>query len=413
MKVLNLKSTLKLSAVIMLTALVTFSSCKKEDDPIVVDPVIVLDGIYIKGAGTAYADFNDNAMMKSTRNEVGQADRAELMELYIPIKAGAEGFSIVKVAGSVQTTYAPGADFAEITNPTTDEPHAAAFYRGTAVEGTAKFTVPEDGMYHVIFDTELMKVVVARVHWGLIGGATPNGWGSSTELTESAFNLTSMSWTITDMELRGGDWKLRYSGGWKIELDTVLDLGGGNIGVKVNTNLGGAITALVAGGDNIVNADPGMYTCGLNYTVGSGFVLTMTKTAGLPLTDWTGVICDAVGTGVSADNASAIADPSGWGWGNKLLADGAPVKTGDVYTYTWTNITLEANEGFKLRTEDGVAPPAGGANFDVGFPAVDVANSSAAVADAGGNLSVTTKAAYTIVLTIDAADNDVKVITIN
>ncbi len=397
----------------MLTALVTFSSCKKEDDPIVVDPVIVLDGIYIKGAGTAYADFNDNAMMKSTRNEVGQADRAELMELYIPIKAGAEGFSIVKVAGSVQTTYAPGADFAEITNPTTDEPHAAAFYRGTAVEGTAKFTVPEDGMYHVIFDTELMKVVVARVHWGLIGGATPNGWGSSTELTESAFNLTSMSWTITDMELRGGDWKLRYSGGWKIELDTVLDLGGGNIGVKVNTNLGGAITALVAGGDNIVNADPGMYTCGLNYTVGSGFVLTMTKTAGLPLTDWTGVICDAVGTGVSADNASAIADPSGWGWGNKLLADGAPVKTGDVYTYTWTNITLEANEGFKLRTEDGVAPPAGGANFDVGFPAVDVANSSAAVADAGGNLSVTTKAAYTIVLTIDAADNDVKVITIN
>ena len=413
MKVLNLKSTLKLSAVIMLTALVTFSSCKKEDDPIVVDPVIVLDGIYIKGAGTAYADFNDNAMMKSTRNEVGQADRAELMELYIPIKAGAEGFSIVKVAGSVQTTYAPGADFAEITNPTTDDPSSAKFYRGTAVEGTAKFTVPEDGMYHVIFDTELMKVVVARVHWGLIGGATPNGWGSSTELTESAFNLTSMSWTITDMELRGGDWKLRYSGGWKIELDTVLDLGGGNIGVKVNTNLGGAITALVAGGDNIVNADPGMYTCGLNYTVGSGFVLTMTKTAGLPLTDWTGVICDAVGTGVSADNASAIADPSGWGWGNKLLADGAPVKTGDVYTYTWTNITLEANEGFKLRTEDGVAPPAGGANFDVGFPAVDVANSSAAVADAGGNLSVTTKAAYTIVLTIDAADNDVKVITIN
>ena len=412
MKVLNFKNMLKLSSLlVMLVTIVTFSSCKKDDpEP---EPEVVLDGVYVKGDAVAFADFNEKAMMKSTRNEVDQKDRASLMELYISVKK-AGGFNIVKVAGSVQTTYGPGADFAEVTNPTNDEPHSGAFYRGSIAESSDKFTVPEDGFYHVVFDTELNKVVVARVHWGLIGAATPNGWGGSTDMTESAFDLNTTTWTINDMELRGGDWKLRYSNGWKIELDTTTDLGGGVVGVKVNTNFGGAIDALVPGGDNIVNADPGVYNFELSYTLGSGYTLTATKTGGLPLTNWTDVICDAVGTGVSADNDNAIPDPSSWGWGNKLLADGVPVKDGDVYTWTWTDIILVAGEGFKVRSEDGVAPPSGGANFDAGLEAVDHANSSEHVsAETSGNLSVDTDGTYTIVLKIDAADSDSKVITIN
>jgi hypothetical protein len=30
---------------------------------------------------------------------------------------------------------------------------------------------------------------MARVKWGVIGGATPDGWGGSTAMKESAFNL--------------------------------------------------------------------------------------------------------------------------------------------------------------------------------------------------------------------------------
>ena len=256
-------------------------------------------------------------------------------------------------------------------------------------------------------DTELGKVVIVPVHWGIIGAATPDGWGTSTQFTESAFDLNVMTWSITDMELRGGDWKFRYSNGWKVELDTIIDVGGGKIGVKVNTNFGGAVNALVPGGDNIVNADPGIYTFSLVYTLGSGYVATATKTAGLPLTNWTGVVCDAVGTGVSIDNPAAIPDPSSWAWGNVLVADatGIPVITGDVYTWTWTNIILEANEGFKVRTLNGVAPPVGGANFDAGFTALNVAASAAEIVDMGGNLSATTKGSYTITLKIDAANS--------
>jgi len=383
--------TVKVSWLIMLAVLVSFSSCKK--DPVVVTPAIVLDGIYVNGAATASSDFSAKQMMKVARNEVTQADRAKLFELYIPIKAGTAGFNIVEVKGSTKTVYGPDADFAVVTTPTNDEPHSGVFSRGTAVVSANKFTVAKDGFYHVVIDMEVHKIVVAEVHWGLIGAATPNGWGGSTDLTESAFNISKMSWTIRNMELRGGDWKFRYSNGWKIELDTAFDLGGGNKGIKVNTNLGDAVATLIPGGANIVNAAPGIYTIDLTYELGIGYKATATKTADLPLTNWTGVICDAVGSGVSVDNASAIPDPSSWGWGNKLLADGAPTKNGDVYTWTWTNITLEANEGFKLRTENGVAPTSGGANFDAGFSAVDVANSSTNVADNGGNLSVIVEAA--------------------
>ncbi len=402
----------KLSWVLVLAALVTTSSCGKDndEDP---DPVIVLDGYYVKGASVASADFSEKQMLKSTKNEVNQTDRAQLMELYIAVKAG-EGFNIVKVAGSTQTVYGPGANYAVVANPTNDEPHSGAFSRGSIAETATKFTVPEDGFYHVIFDTEFNKVAVARVHWGLIGAATTGGWGASTDLTESAFDLNTTKWTATNMELRGGDWKLRYSNGWKLEIDTAANLGGGVKGVKVNTNFGGAIEALVPGGNNIVNAAPGMYSVELKYVLGTGYTLTMTKTADLPSTNWTGVVCDAVGTGVSSDNTTAILDPSGWGWGNKLLADngGVPTVNGQVYTWTWTNMVIEANEGFKVRTENGVAPPTNGANFDAGFSAVDAAASSANAIDLGGNLGVNTKATYTVTLEIDAANSDAKRIII-
>ena len=404
--------TVKISWLVMLAVLVGFSSCGKNDDNDD-DPVIILDGIYVKGDATASADFSEKQMMKVTRNEVTQEDRANLYELYIPLKSG-KTFSIVKVAGSTQTTYGPDADFATVATPTNDEPKVP-FKRGTLKETATTFSVDADGFYHVVIDMEVMKVVVAPVHWGVIGAATPGGWGGSTDMTESAFDANTMSWTITGMELRGGDWKFRYSNGWKIELDTALDIGNGNKGVKVNTNFGGAVDALVAGGANIVNSDPGVYDITISYTLGTGYTATATKTGALPLTNWTGVKCDAVGTGVSGDNTSAIPDPSGWGWGNKLLADnnGEPTKNGDVYTWTWTNIVLEANEGFKVRTENGVAPTTGGANFDAGLEAVDHANSSSNVNSATtGNLEVSVKGTYTITLEIDAANSDTKKITI-
>jgi hypothetical protein len=412
MKKITLKLATLLSMVVIAALIMSVTSCKKSstDEP---TPAIVLDGYYVKGAVAPYSDYNAKLMMKITKNEVTQTDRASLLELYVPLKAGASGFSIVKVAGSVRTTYGPGADFAVATGLTTDEPKVT-FWRGTLAENPTVFTVPTDGMYHVVIDYELMKVAVVPVHWGVIGGATVLGWGGSTALTEPAFNQNTMAWTISNMVLNGGDWKFRYSDGWKVIFDTTLDLGGGNKGVKFNTNFGGAVDALVAGGANIVNDVPGYYTCTLTYTLGSGFAATLTKTGDLPLTDWTGVVCDAIGTGVSIDNPTAAADTSTWHWGNQMLGDngGIPTKVGNLYTWTWTNIILEADQGFKVRTVNGVAPPSGGANFDAGYSALNVGASAAEIVDDGGNLKATVKGSYTLTLHIDAANSDSKEIII-
>jgi hypothetical protein len=403
------KNSIKVITMILMAGLVVFSSCKKDDDDEPeTPPVIVLDGIYVTGAATAFAGYDAAAMMAVTRNEVTQADRASLYELYIPLKANMD-FNIVNVAGSVYSIYGPGADFAAVTELTTDEPKDATIYRGSAEMAKGAFQIDADGLYHVVIDMDLMIATVCQAHWGIIGAATPAGWGESTPLMESAFDANTMTWEINDMELRGGDWKFRYSNGWKIELDTV-----GTDDVKVNTNFGGATDALLPGGDNFVNDAPGIYTIEMAYTLGSGYTATLTKTGDLPLTNWTGVVCDAVGDGVSADNPNAIPDPSGWGWGNKLLGDnaGVPVVNGDVYTWTWTSMIIEADAGFKIRTENGEEPPSGGANFDAGYGNLDVDASSAKVIDLGGNLGVDTKGAYTITIAIDAANSDAKTITI-
>ncbi|MCX6266885.1 MAG: hypothetical protein NTW16_05935 [Bacteroidetes bacterium] len=415
MKNLMIKFSTMLALAVVFAIAFSVSSCSKDDDP-VTPPVVVLDGYYVVGAGTAYSAVNDKAMMKSTYNEIlngdagvtpASAKRTELLELYIPVKAGADGFSIVQIAGSVTKTYGPGADFATDATPGTDEPKDVFFKKGSYAENTTKFTVTEDGLYHVVLDYGLNKVVVTKVNWQIIGSATALGW-TSTPLTQSAFNTTTMSWELANVTLTGNQYKFRYSFGWKIIIDTTLDLGGSKKGVNVNTNLGFSKDTLLPGGGNINNKVPGIYTVNLSYTVGSGYKATLTKTGDLPMTNWTGVKCDAVGTGISSDNTNAIPDPSAWNWGNKLLADGGgiPTKTGNIYTWTWT-VIFEADQGFKVRSENGVAPPSGGANFDVGFAALNTTASAAEIVDGGGgNLKCTTKGTYTMKLNIDASNAD-------
>ena len=187
------KNSIKVITMILMAGLVVFSSCKKDDDDPEVVPVIVLDGIYVTGAATAFTGYDAKAMMAVTRNEVTQTDRASLYELYIPLKANMD-FNIVKVAGSVYSTYGPEAAFAAVTELTTDEPKDATIYRGPVGMAKSVFQIDTDGLYHVVIDMDLMIATVCQAHWGIIGAATPAGWGESTPLLESAFNSTTMTW---------------------------------------------------------------------------------------------------------------------------------------------------------------------------------------------------------------------------
>ena len=105
--------------------LVVFTSCKKDDDddngP---ETPLVEDGFYVVGAGTALTELDTKGRMQVTRNEVTQTERSALLELYIAVEAGTDGFNIVEVSGANEVTYGPGADFAVVPEAerVTDDP---------------------------------------------------------------------------------------------------------------------------------------------------------------------------------------------------------------------------------------------------------------------------------------------------
>lgn len=311
----------------------SIQSCKDDDDDSG-NPNVVEDGLYVKGAGTALADFDIKGLFKATKNEVLQTERSALQELYIPVKAGAAGFNIVKVAGTARTVYGPGADFKKIPDTELDpEEPKEGLWKGDLTVSNSVFTVPEDGLYHVIVDLELNKVAIAKVSWGLIGGATPGGWSNNTPMS-TAFDLNKMVFTATDVLMLKNDYKFRYSNGWKIVLDANLDLGGGKKGVKANSNLGGSLAAPTAGGDNIANAVYGVYKFVITYELGKGYTITGDKTAdGPPLAEYPEKLY-MIGDGIDT-----------WDW---TVTDYPMVPVHSHPELFWKIVETKATGGFKF-----------------------------------------------------------------
>ncbi|MFT3737882.1 MAG: SusF/SusE family outer membrane protein [Breznakibacter sp.] len=239
--------------------------------------------------------------------------------------------------------------------------------------------------------------------WSIIGSAV-GGWNTENDQYMN-YDKNTAAYSLT-LDLKAGEYKFRApkknSDPWKYN----YGLDGGSVVYENATNV-----SLKSGGDNIK-------TLGGNYTITFDVVnerFSIVQNSASSMTNWTGVALDAVGTGISADNANATDDASSWNWGNVLVADnnGEPSMDAAVYTWTWKGVVLEADEGFKIRTLNGVAPSNGnGVQFDAGYSALDAANSSSKVADLGGNLSVTEKGTYDITITIDANNGDTKTITI-
>ena len=181
MKKIMLKLAMLLSMAVMVALVFSVTSCSKDDDE-EEPPVVVLDGSYVFGGSTALATYDTKGMFKVTRNEVNQTDRSTLLELYIAIKGGAPGFNIATVAGNVKTFLNAGADFHVVgeAERIADEPKVD-FWRGSYTESATAtaYTVPSDGLYHVVIETKLKKVAIIPVVWGVIGAATPGGWGGS------------------------------------------------------------------------------------------------------------------------------------------------------------------------------------------------------------------------------------------
>jgi hypothetical protein len=259
-------------------ALISLSSCSDDDDDVV--PILVEDGFYIVGDVTPFSDLDFQGIMQPGKNEVGQEMRPGMYEKFITLRAGTAGFSIKQVAGQSVVEWGP--DVIESVNLAGErEQPNITVQKGTLKQGGI-FTVPSDGLYHIIVDTESSRFLIAPAgEWAYIGQAT--GWSDS-PMTKGAFNMERLTWSVENLELRLGEFKLRYGGGWKIEIS--------GDDVKVNSNLGGEIEGempnltltTIPGGSNyqITQEIEGIYTINLEWTIADGFKATMTKTDDVP-----------------------------------------------------------------------------------------------------------------------------------
>ena len=392
MKKITLKIAMLLSMVIMVALVFSVTSCSKDEET--TPPTVVLDGNYVFGGSTALSTYDSKGMLKVTRNEVNQTDRSTLLELYIAIKGGAPGFYISSVAGNVKTFYNPGADFAVVpeSERIADEPKVD-FWRGSYVSGTtgAAYTVPTDGLYHVVIETKLMKVAIMPVVWGVIGTATPGGWDGSTAMPAQAFDLSSMTFQITDLVLKKSDWKFRYSDGWKVVIDTTEDLGGGKTGVRVNTNYGGAVDALVPGGDNILNDVPGIYTVKMVWALGTGNTATLTKTGDLEVTDYTNTELGLVGDGLMVGGVQQT-------WDVTIMLSKLIVENITTYYWYYNGVEITTLGSFKIREGQDWS------GKSIGYPAVTMAGLAADKFETNGDGNFVPKESgtYDIELKIDA-----------
>jgi hypothetical protein len=390
MKTNPFRMMLRLSFALMAALTLFITSCK--DDTPTRPPVVIEDGLYVKGAGTALTDYNVKGLLKVTRNEVTQTDRAQLVELYVAVKAGTAGFNIVDVVGGVPTVYGPGTDFKVVDSVarTTDEPKVD-FWRGSYAVSATAFTVPKDGLYHIVLDKELKKMAVLPVAWGVIGAATPGGWGGSTPLPVKGFDLNTMTFEATDMVLTKADFKFRYSQGWKVILDDNFDLGGGVKGIRANTNYGGTIDALVPGGANITNATPGKYTVKMVWTLGAATVATDTKTGDLNLIDYTNFELGLVGNGLMVNGVQH-------NWDLTVMVSKPVVENVTTYTWKYNQVTVTTLGSFKIRQGQDWTKKS------IGYNDVTMAGISAAkfTTNADGNFVPTVDGTYDFVLKIDA-----------
>ena len=342
----------------MAISLIGFNACSDDDDDVDPDdpPVFVEDGMYITGDGTALPELAFEGLMLSTRNEVTQEDRPELLELYIAIQGGSAGFNIVEVSGADRITYGPGEDFAVVTEEDRDQEEPQLdFWRGSFVETDTPFTVPEDGLYHVAIDTELGVVIVVPVaYWGLIGAATPGGWGGDTEMTHMGFDLNTMTFRIVDVAMTAADFKFRYSGGWKVIIDDDAE-------VRINANYGGSVDELVPGGANISNPESGLYTIDMVWTLGEPYAASMERTGDLDAFDYTDTELGLIGE-------SLIVDGEPHNWDETIMVHTPEVLSDTEFLWTFEGVEVAAGEpGFKIRegqTWDG---------FSFGYPQVVMA----------------------------------------
>lgn len=386
-----LRKVLSISGLVLLAS---FAMVSCDDDEGGKDnPILVEDGMYIVGDASPFAELSANGMMVITKNEVDQASRPGMFELYVALEAG-KTFNIIEVAGKDQITYGPGEGFG-LKTPASGQDQMSFDVQHGAYSQAGTFSVEENGLYQVVIDKDLGKVAILPVkYWAILGGATPLGWSDTQLPLVGQFSKTEMTFEGTKIVLREGNYKFRHSGGWKLQMDDVT-IPGSESTVKVNTNFGGTLSEFVPGGAdmNFAKEDEGEYTVQIKWNATSGISVTMTKTGTVdPLPEY-------------PEAMYIVGAATAYGWDQPGTYENALMHTVAGGTMNeglfWKICHLEGGAGFKLSAANWSEP-------NLGFSGVNSFDTEGVtVSDVEGNMSVAESGMYIVVL--DLRNDEVKV----
>jgi len=382
-----MKKILNILMLFTLLGSVLLIGCKDNESTGDID--VSKDGVYITGVAAGGIDIKlkdayvEGASFQSYK-------RAGMYELYIYLVAGELGIKII--AEDVETNYGPASALADSVMDGSGDQIIGTYKSGKLAANATAYSIPKNGFYQIVFDeTSAMLWVVPVEKWEWVY--------DDTELATVSADAQKVVWEKTGVKFSSHQSKYRHSDGWKIVTEVPIlaeneELTDGEY-VIFFTNLGFNDEGLLESGAGNREIEKGVYTINLTWTIAEGFTSTLTKTGDVQNTDYSTYLLGFIGNGVS------VADTS-WGWGDLSYENKTPQKDGEIYTYTWNNVTIAANGNqeysFKFRKDNAW-------DFTLGFNDVTMAGSAAADFFSGsgdGNFGVAEKKAYNFVLSVDA-----------
>lgn len=125
-----------------------------------------------------------------------------------------------------------GSEFKFTAGPSWDINWGDNGANGTLDPNGDNIKVPEAGFYKINVNLNNFTYTLLKTNWGLIGSATPDGWGSDQDMT---YDPDANAWTIT-INLFAGEIKFRANDDWGLNYgdnagNALLQEGGANIAI--------------------------------------------------------------------------------------------------------------------------------------------------------------------------------------
>ena len=125
-----------------------------------------------------------------------------------------EGYIYEAAGGTYQFKFTSAQDWSHIN-------YGDAGSGALTVDGTAAgMTLPGAGYYELVANPSALTWSYTLVKWGIIGDASPGGWGTDTQMS---FDATKQVWTVTCDMVSTGSFKFRANNAWSIDFGVDTD----------------------------------------------------------------------------------------------------------------------------------------------------------------------------------------------